>query len=144
MKKMSFIAVLLVCLTANIFAQAPDYIESSFHYKYPQISKERFEHLKVGYAITFKDYGERRKAYFDESGNWLRTETYMDGQYVPAAIKASISNSKYNGWDIEDARLIETPTSKIYTVGLDDKYDITGVGGYHYLYCTSSGNCNDK
>ncbi|HTA84079.1 MAG TPA: PepSY-like domain-containing protein [Bacteroidia bacterium] len=144
MKKVRYIAALLICLATAAFAQTPGYIDSAFHYKYPQVTRDKEECSLVGCTYVFRYQGGKKVAYFDENGNWLRTESYMDGQYIPDTVKASISNSRYNGWEIGDARLIETPSTKVYVIGLDDKTDITGLGGYHYLYCTSSGNCWDK
>src|ERR1700757_2499566 len=100
MKKMKYIAALLVCLTTTAFAQTTGDINSAFHYKYPQISKDKQVCSMDGCTYTFKYQGSKRKAYFDENGNWVRTESYMDGQYIPDTVKASISNSRYNGWEI--------------------------------------------
>ena len=159
MKKIRYIAILLVCLTTSTFAQTPNFLESAFHYKYPktsdyikafhdkypQISKEKLQCSDNVCAFTFKYHGEKKKAYFDKYSNWMRTETYMvDGEYIPDSIKVTINNSRYNGWSFKDTRLIETPDNTIYAVGLDYKNDKTGLSGHHYLYCTSSGTCSDK
>jgi len=142
MKKIGFLAVLLACLATTAIAQFPNSIQAYFRYQHPGVKMEMIKHSDDGYVASFSKEGENGTAYFNEKGKWLRTEIDMNNSNVPESVKLGLENGKYNGCDIEEAKLIETPISKVYTVGVYG--DNSGTNQYHYVYCTSSGNCWDK
>ncbi len=144
MKKISFLAVLLACLATTAIAQIPDNVQTYFKYQKPGVRMEMVKHSDNGYVASFSKEGENGTAYFDGDGIWLKTEVYIKGKNVPDAIKDGIENGKYSGCTIEEAKLTETPTSKVYTVSVYGDDNVTGINQYHDLYCTSSGNCWDK
>lgn len=60
----------------------------------------------------------KRDVYFDLSFRWLRTETDIRRDALPAEVTARIA-SEYVGWYIDSAKLIDTPQDSYYLVEID-------------------------
>ena len=60
----------------------------------------------------------KRDVYFDLSFRWLRTETDIRRDALPAEVTARIA-SEYVGWHIDSAKLIDTPQGSYYLVEID-------------------------
>lgn len=74
----------------------------------------------------------KRDVYFDLSFTWLRTETDIRRDALPAEVTNRIA-SEYVGWYIDSAKLIDTPQGSYYLVEIDKgerekdiKIDATG------------------
>ena len=74
----------------------------------------------------------KRDVYFDLSFRWLRTETDIRRDALPAEVTARIA-SEYVGWYIDSAKLIDTTQGSYYLVEIDKgerekdiKIDATG------------------
>ena len=74
----------------------------------------------------------KRDVYFDLSFRWLRTETDIRRDALPAEVTARIA-SEYVGWYIDSTKLIDTPQGSYYLVEIDKgerekdiKIDATG------------------
>lgn len=74
----------------------------------------------------------KRDVYFDLSFRWLRTETDIRRDALPAEVTNRIAN-EYVGWYIDSAKLIDTPQDSYYLVEIDKgerekdiKIDATG------------------
>jgi len=139
MKTRSVLAALIVCLTISAISQVPQNVQSAFGGMYPDAVLRKFKHRHHEYIAAFMNEGRKCTTVFDERGDWLMTKISMKREDMPIVVKKGLEKSKYHGWFIEDITLVETPGSKIYTVGVDNNVTFTGLGGYHITYFTSSG-----
>lgn len=116
MKKIIFVAVVLMCAYATGFAQSktPSAVTTAFNKKFETATNVKWgkEGAKEWEAeFTFE--GSSISANFTDEGIWLETEREIKVADLPKAVTASIS-SKYSGWTITEAD--KTETSKHGTI----------------------------
>lgn len=63
---------------------------------------------------------KHRKVCFDDSGNWLSTQTELQRQEVPVEVLAALDNSQYAGWRVDDIDHFKTPADEWYRFELED------------------------
>ncbi len=73
-----------------------------------------------------------REVYFDLQGIWIRTETDVHINDLPAAVRDAIAASEYAALPIDDADWVNTPAGDYYLIELDANPDV-------YLSITADG-----
>ncbi|WP_040249084.1 PepSY-like domain-containing protein [Psychroserpens mesophilus] len=106
------ITVLLVTLFSfncqnTVNAQAPDAVKETFQNLYPGENDPDWEKDSNGnYESHFKIDGIKYRADFSPDGKWIETETSIDKDDLPEAIKEVIK-SKYNDEEITEIEKVE-------------------------------------
>lgn len=70
------------------------------------------------YEVDIVDNNIKREVYLDLSMKWLRTETEIRHTEIPTAVTDRVT-TKYSGWYIDSAKLIDTPQGSYYQIELD-------------------------
>lgn len=91
-------------------------VRSTFAQKYPDASHIKWK-LKTDYYVaeftmnyTAPDgssFKADADAWFDNSGVWYMTEVDLMPNRIPAAISEALASSRFAGWKIEDAEIVE-------------------------------------
>ena len=102
--------------------EVPQAVKNAFNQKYPAAKKVEWELEKVGeYEAEFKMNREEMSANFLEDGTWVGSETELDKDDLPQAVKKGIA-AKFPGHEIEEAELSEKPNGIItYEVELENE-----------------------
>lgn len=106
------IIVLLVTLFSfncqnTVNAQAPDAVKETFQNMYPGENDPDWEKDSNGnYESHFKIDGVKYRADFSPDGKWIETETSIDKDDLPKAIKEVIK-SKYDDEEITEIEKVE-------------------------------------
>lgn len=70
------------------------------------------------FEVEILDGTKLRELYF-VADKWVRTETEIGLNEVPAAVLAAIEASEYGSWAIEETEFVEEPTRSYYLVELE-------------------------
>lgn len=88
--------------------KVPASVITAFKTKYPTVTKSTWElENKTEFEVNFKLDGKKVSANFDNTGNWLETETEIKVSALPESI-LSILKSDFEGFKIEEASKIES------------------------------------
>lgn len=104
--------VLLVTLYSfncqnTVNAQAPDAVKETFQNMYPGENDPDWEKDSNGnYESHFKIDGVKYRADYSPDGKWIETETSIDKEDLPKAIKEVIK-SKYSDEEITEIEKVE-------------------------------------
>jgi len=115
--------------------QVPDNVMNHFKTTYPNAQspdwdKERDGTFEVEFSLDGKDW----EAYYDASGNWVRTERDLKRDEVPQAIWDGLSKSEFADWKADDVEEHQTPQHKsVYEV------EVKKNGRKTYVYMTPDG-----
>ncbi len=119
------LAVAIACLTALSCEKYEDgrparSVISEFNRMYPDAKDIEWEPERGYWKVSFETGRVpnriEREAWYDASGNWLRTETDLFLNSVPQDIMDFLKNSEYGASVIErdDVEYVETPEGKYY------------------------------
>lgn len=82
-------------------------VVNSFKNKYPDAKKISWK-TKAGYhVVDFIDGTYEAEAWYDDSGNWIATETELPFNALPNAVKESFGFSRYNTWHVDETSRLE-------------------------------------
>ena len=101
---------LLVLFSCNsgIRAQAPDAVKKTFQAKYPGENDPDWHQDDHGYyEAHFKIDGIKYRADFNADGSWVETETSIDKDELPKAIRDVIKD-KFDDEDITEVEKVES------------------------------------
>ncbi len=97
----------------------PAKTESSFAQKFPDAKKVKWDKENMNeWEAEFKMNGKEYSANFDNVGKWMETEYEIKTSELPAAVKTTIEN-EFNGFDIEEAEVSETPGGKVFELQME-------------------------
>ena len=117
--KMKTILLLLTTLflTSSAFAQGSlqDQMTEFVMGKYPESEEVEWAEAGKQFTGSFYDGRELKVALFDESGNWVQTETNIEVGSLDADIKGSI-NKEYPGAEVHRVQHIEVGSYYYYLV----------------------------
>ena len=127
MNKVTIIIIAIMVYT-NAIAQkittekVPTKASSAFKAKFPAAKQESWSIESPGiYEVEFINGAKTQSAEFDETGNWLETETKMDFKQMPLPVTQAFTK-QFEGFKIQEANEVETPRQSI-------TYEIVGVKG---------------
>lgn len=137
---MKKIIIALAILAASMTALSCDRYEDG---RPPKVVREHFADMfpkakdvewevEMGYwKVSFETgTGVSRvdsEAWYDETGEWVRTETDRFLSSLPEEIKAIISSSEYASAMIDDVKYVQTPSEEYY------QFELTVAGASIYL-----------
>lgn len=114
MKHFMFAAMFSFGILSTSCAQrptAPAAAQSAFKNKFPSAQKVKWDQEEEGeWEAEFKMNGKEMSANFKADGTWLETETEIQADDLPQAIRTAI-NSQFVGYKTEEAAMVETPGS---------------------------------
>lgn len=102
---------LITSLEAQVI-NVPKKSQDHFGKKYPSAKEVTWVNNVTDYQVKFKDDKGTQRAYYHMDGTWNFTELYIDNSSVPAAVKSSLSKSRFSDWTIESSAFVETRKGK--------------------------------
>lgn len=109
-------------------------VVSSLNAKYPRASRVEWEQEKGYQVAEFHEKGVECKAWFNNDGKWIMTESDIKYAALPAAIRSSVEKGEYSNWKKDDVDKIERAGMPAVYV-LEMKKDAQEIE----LYYTESG-----
>ena len=104
----------------------PKEVQATFSKKFKEVQNTEWEQEENEWEAEFKLNGTKMSASFDNSGNWLETETEVKKKDVPADIFKAV-NLKFDGWEMEEIERVEKPDFKGYEIALEKKETETEI-----------------
>lgn len=109
----------------------PKVVREHFADMFPKAKDVEWE-VEMGYwKVSFETgTGVSRvdsEAWYNETGEWVRTETDRFLSSLPEEIKAIISSSEYASAMIDDVKYVQTPSEEYY------QFELTVAGASIYL-----------
>jgi len=92
--------------------QVPPAVMQTFERMYPGV-RAQWEKDNHKYKAEFRKGRNEVEAWFKKNGSWAGTETDINPQDLPAAVKDYV-RSKYHNARIDDADYVETPKKGSY------------------------------
>ena len=108
--------------------QAPEKIKTAFDQKYPDAEEVEWEMEHGKWEAEFEVDEKEMEALFDENGNWIETETEMEDEDLPDAVKQTLKN-QFKDYEVEEAEYLESPEYSGYEIELEGNKDIEVVIG---------------
>lgn len=121
----------------DIYRNIPSPATNNFSAKYPGVAVKNWKKDAGGYEALFKMNKEKCTAYYDPSGNWLRTETSIPLSKVPVDIRYALRQSNFASYHIDNVRNVHTPVTDMYRLEVDNN------GGNPVSY-TDFGSMDDQ
>lgn len=121
MKKLYFIIAIML-LQSAAFAQSniSTKIEASVQKKYPKAEEvDVYDNDADGFLADFYDNDILKTAFFDASGNWLRTEQGLTEEELPSGVQKTV-NGKFKDAVYEQVSSVEAPSESYYSIQLSD------------------------
>ncbi|WGD34517.1 PepSY-like domain-containing protein [Olleya sp. YS] len=112
MRTFQFILIALIVFSCQntVKSQVPKEVQSNFESKYPGENDPDWETDSNGnYEAHFKKKGVKYRADFSPNGQWIETETNIDKDDLPKAIKQVIKE-QYGSEDITEVELVDSAT----------------------------------
>jgi hypothetical protein len=102
----------------------PENVKNAFNKKFPQAKNVHWDkESNTEWEAEFKMNSKNYSANFGTDGTWKETEYEISEKELPETVKNTL-NKDFNGYDIENAEITETPDSKAYEVEVE-KDEIT-------------------
>lgn len=109
-------------------------VVTSLNAKYPKASRVKWEQEKGYQVAEFHEKGVECKAWFNNDGKWIMTESDVKYNDIPAQIRSNVEKSEYANWKKDDIDKVERAgMATIYVLEL--KHD----GKEAELYYTENG-----
>lgn len=104
---------------------------------YPDAKDVEWEVEKGYWKVSF-DTGTgtsltEYEAWYDDAGNWVRTETEKHPSSLPENIKAILNSSEYAAAMIDDVKYVQTPSEEYY------QFELSVAGASIYVNVYSDG-----
>lgn len=96
----------------------PETVWTAFSQKYPDFRVTEWEYEHGYYKADFRNNGAEAEAWFQTSGQWVRTETDLAVAALPLAVQSYLS-ATYSGYRVDDADWVETPAGDFYEIELE-------------------------
>ena len=110
MKKIIFVAMAIVCAYATSFAQskAPNAVTATFNSKFPNATSVKWDKENAHeYEASFDWNGAKHSANFNDTGEWLETESPITFSQLPAKVQDAF-NASHKGTTVKAVAKIET------------------------------------
>ena len=123
MKKVSILLLGLVMIFTQACAQnnskVPAKVKAAFTQKFPTAKKAKWDKENATeWEVEFKMNGKEYSANYTSDGVWKETEYEIKKSDIPAAVKQTL-NKEFNGYDMEESEISETPEGKVYEFALE-------------------------
>jgi hypothetical protein len=124
----TFLLALLMFYSQRLAAQnghstlIPESVRLALTAKYPVAEVKKWSVVQNEYVAKTKQNGHRHFVYFNQNGNWIKTETKLSWPWhIPKPVKDSYNKCIYKNWNIYGVKIIDTPTGQYYRILVDDR-----------------------
>jgi hypothetical protein len=96
MRKIIFVASVLICSVASGFAQSktPTTVTASFNQKFPNATNVKWDKESAHeYEASFEWKGKKHSANFSDAGEWLETESPITFNQLPEKVQTAFNAS---------------------------------------------------
>jgi Putative beta-lactamase-inhibitor-like, PepSY-like len=107
-----FISLFWITSANAQVVDVPKKAKDHFFKKYPDAKNADWNNNVVSYAVKFQLNNHTNRAYYHMDGRWDYTETYVEESELPAAVKESLSKSRFSDWKKEACALVESNKGK--------------------------------
>jgi hypothetical protein len=107
-------------INTNIQTSTANTIEGVIIEKYPTARIVEIDRERNGFEVDIIHESIGKEVYLDTAYTWLRTEWDVRPTSLPTAVTAAITAS-YEGYRIDDADYLETPTGNYYLIELEQR-----------------------
>ena len=110
MKRLFFVVLGIFMLAQGLNAQIrkiPAAVTESFKNKYSTATNVEWKDRLTSFVATFEADGKKHDAYFDDDGSWKQTDTRIEEEELPEAVRDGFEKSKYTEWKIDRVERIE-------------------------------------
>jgi Putative beta-lactamase-inhibitor-like, PepSY-like len=110
MKKLIFVATVIICAIATSFAQSktPTAVTTAFNQKFLKATKVKWDKENAHeYEAGFEWKGAKYSANFSDTGEWLETESSITFNQLPEKVQIAF-NSSHKGATVKAVAKIET------------------------------------
>jgi hypothetical protein len=114
MKKLFFLILPAVFISASAMARIPAKITDAFHARYGHATNVEWKHGIGNYRASFNMGDYRLEAKFNGKGKWLESDKMLGKDELPVAVKNSLGMSKYGEWEIKSSYEEYMPDKKPY------------------------------
>lgn len=122
---MKFLFLLIALMLSSFLVNAQsDVVKKAFTGKFPNAKSAKWQSQADGHTVSFKDTDGRKNALFSKSGEWKQTTVAIDEDYLPAAVKKSIS-IQYGRFEIDIAEKLFRPGQEMTYQTFLDTDDLT-------------------
>jgi hypothetical protein len=131
-----FVATMLLVTDASLaqVVNIPDKAKQSLAEKYPKAKDIVWSNNISNYTATFKKKKKYYAAHYNIDGTWDNTETQVDRDDLPKAVKTSFANSRYSDWQVTSTDFVEDNKGQsLY------RYNLKNGIEKKYLYFNKSG-----
>ncbi len=119
MHRALLLATLIVFNSFPVFSQnnrstgsSSNKVKSAFARQYPGSTDVIWTFLERMAVVSFKSGDWYKEAFYSPEGNWLKTETEIEMNDLPPAVKKVINSPEFNEWHKGSYFLIELPGKK--------------------------------
>ncbi len=99
--------------------KVPEKVKSAFNQKYPGAKKVDWDmEEKNEWEAEFEMNEKEMSATFDQNGKWLETETEIEDEDIPAAVKETLK-SQFKDYEVEEAEYLESPEAIGFEIKLE-------------------------
>ncbi len=120
MKKL--FVIVLVMLVGTVYGQeskVPSQVKAKFKILHPKADEVKWDVEENDYEVTFESEEDvDMSLLFDAKGNIIETETEIEEDDLPDAIKSSVENN-FKGWELEEAAKIVRNGKTTYEAELE-------------------------
>lgn len=110
MRKIIFVASVLICSVASGFAQSktPIAVTTAFNQQFPNATNVKWDKENAHeYEASFEWKGEKLSANYSDNGEWLETESPISFDLLPEKVQSAF-NSTHMGTSVKAVAKIET------------------------------------
>lgn len=110
MKKIIFVATVIICAIATSFAQSktPTAVTTAFNQKFSNATKVKWDKENAHeYEAGFEWKGAKYSANFSDTGEWLETESPITFNQLPEKVQ-TVFNGSHKGATVKAVAKIET------------------------------------
>jgi hypothetical protein len=109
--------LLLLAIPVSLHAQGtkvkpdlvPEPVLKAYAEKYKKRPVKAWYEDERGFSAVFEKGDLRPRAYFSNSGEWLRTATEIKESAVGSAVKKAVANTSWSDWKMAECYKVETP-----------------------------------
>lgn len=104
---LSFVLLLLMYTVNAQFRKIPAEVTDSFKAKYENASGVSWKDKITSFQADFKERDKELKATFSSNGEWIKTETKLPYESLPADVKDGFKKSKFADLSVVDILQVE-------------------------------------
>lgn len=136
---LAIVAALVVTVSCDKYddGRPPKNVRELFAEMYPAAKDVEWEVEKGYWKVSFETgtgtSREESEAWYNDAGEWVRTETERYLSSLPEDIKTILNSSEYAAAMIDDVKYVQTPSEEYY------QFELSVAGASIYVNVYSDG-----